>query len=56
MKKKYDTERGTHIIIIKRIIDAGTKMGTKIMAYKMQRKFCKEDVTIGVVAVAAQCA
>jgi hypothetical protein len=56
MKKKYGTDRGTRGIIIKRINDSATQLGTKILAYKLLRKFCKEEVLAGVVTVAYQCA
>jgi hypothetical protein len=56
MKKKYGTERGSCRIIIKRISDAVTRMATKIMACKLLRKCRKEEVSVGVVAAAAQCA
>jgi hypothetical protein len=55
MKKKYDTERGTHRIIIKRISDVATKMAAKSMACKMLRKFRKEEVSTRVVIVVVQC-
>jgi hypothetical protein len=53
MKNKYDTERGSHGIIIRHISDIATRMATKIMACKFLRKCCKEEVPVGVVAVAA---
>lgn len=56
MKKTYGTERSSRGIIIKRIGDTVTRMATKLMACKMLRKCCKEEVHDGVVAVAAQCA
>jgi hypothetical protein len=56
MKKKYGTNRGTRGIIIKRINDVATQLGAKILACKMLRKCCREEVPAGVVAVAAQCA
>jgi hypothetical protein len=56
MKKKYGTDRGTRGIIIKRINDVATQLGTKILACKLLRKFRREEVPAGVVAVAAQCA
>jgi hypothetical protein len=55
MKNKYGTERGSHKIIIRCITDATTRMATKIMACKLLRKFCKEEVLVRVVIVAAQC-
>jgi hypothetical protein len=55
MKKKYGTERGTRGIIIKQISDIATKMAAKIMACKLLKKCRKEEVSAGVVAVAAQC-
>jgi hypothetical protein len=54
MKKKYGTERGLCRIIIKCISDVETRMATKIMAYKLLRKF-HEEFAIGVIAVVAQC-
>jgi hypothetical protein len=56
MKKKYGTDRGTRGIIIKRINDATTQMGAKILACKLLRKCCREEVPAGVVVVVAQCA
>jgi hypothetical protein len=56
MKKKYGTDRGTRGIIIKRINDATTQLGTKILACKLLRKCRREEVPAGVVAVATQCA
>jgi hypothetical protein len=44
MKKKYGTERGLHGIIIKHISDTATRMATKIMACKLLRKCCKEEL------------
>jgi hypothetical protein len=55
MKNKCGTKRGIRRIIIKRISDATTKMGTKNMACKMLRKFRKEEVLVGVVIVVEQC-
>jgi hypothetical protein len=52
MKKKYDTNRGTWGIIIKRINDVATQMAAKILAYNMKINF-HEEVPVGVVAVAA---
>jgi hypothetical protein len=56
MKKTYGTERGSCGIIIKRINDATMRMATKLMACKMLRKCRKEEVPVGVVAAATQCA
>jgi hypothetical protein len=56
MNKTYRTERGSCIIIIKRISDAATKMATKLMVYKLIRKCLKEEVPAGVVAIVSQCA
>jgi hypothetical protein len=53
MKKKYGTERGTCEIIIKRISHSATRMAMKIMAHKLLRKCCKEEVLVGVVATTA---
>jgi hypothetical protein len=30
-------------------------LGTKILAYKLLRKFCKDEVLAGVIAITAQC-
>jgi hypothetical protein len=49
------TLKGGRRIIIKWISDIATKMGAKIMACKLLRKCRKEEVSAGVVAVAAQC-
>jgi hypothetical protein len=55
MKKNYGTNRGTRGIIIKRINDTATQLGIKILACKLLRKFCREEVPTGVVVVASQC-
>jgi hypothetical protein len=55
MKKNYGTDRGTRGIIIKQINDVATQMGEKILACKLLRKCRREEVPVGVVAVAAQC-
>jgi hypothetical protein len=56
MKKKYGTARGTRGIIIKRINNATTQLGAKILACKLLRKCRREEVPAGVIAVAVQCA
>jgi hypothetical protein len=56
MKKTYGTERGSRRIIIKHISDAAIRLATKLMACKLLRKCCKEEVLVGVVAATAQCA
>jgi hypothetical protein len=53
MNKKYGTDRGTRGFIIKRINDATTQLGTKILACKLLRKFRREEVPVGVVIIAA---
>jgi hypothetical protein len=55
MKKKYGTTRGMRGIMIKRINNTGTQLGTNILAYKLLRKFCKGEVLARVIVVAAQC-
>jgi hypothetical protein len=55
MKKKYGTDKGTRGIIIKRINDAATQMAAKILAYKLPRKCHREEVSAGVITVAAEC-
>ena len=55
MKKKYGTERGTRGIIIKRINDATTQLGAKVLTSKLLRKCRREEVPTGVVVVATQC-
>jgi hypothetical protein len=55
MKNKYGTYRGMRGIIIKRINDVATQMDAKILSCKLLRKFHREEVSTGVVAVAAQC-
>jgi hypothetical protein len=55
MKKKYGTARGTRDIIIKRINNATTQLGAKILACKLLRKYRREEVPAGVIAIAAQC-
>jgi hypothetical protein len=47
MKNKYDTDRGTRGIIIKRINDVATQMAAKILACKLLRKCRKEEVRLG---------
>jgi len=49
MNKKYVTEKGSYIIIIRRISDASKIMATKIMACKFLRTFRKEKVPAEVV-------
>jgi hypothetical protein len=56
MKKMYGTKRGSRRIIIKRISDAATRMATKIMVCKLLRKCHKDEVPVGFVATATQCA
>jgi hypothetical protein len=55
MKNKYGTARGTRGIIIKRIKNATTQLGTKILACKLMRKCRREEVPSRVVVVAAKC-
>jgi hypothetical protein len=55
MKKKYGTDRGTRGIIVKRINDVVTQLGENILAYKLLRKCCKDEVSTGVIALATQC-
>jgi hypothetical protein len=55
MKKKYDIDMGTRGIIIKRINDAATQLGVKLLACKLLRKSHREKVPAGVVAVVNQC-
>jgi len=52
MNKKYGTKRGSCGIIIKRLSDVVTRMAKNIMACKLLRKFCKEEVLVKVVATA----
>jgi hypothetical protein len=47
MKKKYGTNKGTRGIIIKRINDAATQLGTKILACKLLRKFAGRKSQLG---------
>jgi hypothetical protein len=56
MKKKYGIDRGTRGIIIKWINNVAMQLGTKIIACKLLRKFCKDEVPARVIAIAAQCA
>jgi hypothetical protein len=56
MKNTYGTERGSREIIIKRISDTTTRLGTKLMACKLLRKCWKEEFHVGVVATATHCA
>jgi hypothetical protein len=56
MKNKYATARGTRGIMIKRINNVATQLGAKILACKFLRKCCKDEVPVGFIAVAAQCA
>jgi phosphomannomutase len=55
MKKKYFTARGTRGIIIKRINNEMTQLSANILACKLLRKFRKDEVPVGVIAVATQC-
>jgi hypothetical protein len=54
MNKTYDIERGLCRIIIKRIIDATTRITKAIMDYKLLRKCRKEEFPVGVVVAATQ--
>ena len=56
MKKKYGIDRGTRGIIIKWINDTATQLGENILACKLLRKFRKDEVPVGVIIVATQCA
>jgi hypothetical protein len=50
------TPKGGHAeSLSRRISDIATRMATKIMACKFLRKCRKEEVSVGVVAAAAQC-
>jgi hypothetical protein len=53
MKNKYGTTRGMRGIMIKRINNASTQLGAKILACKFPRKCYKDEVPAGVIAVAA---
>jgi hypothetical protein len=53
MNKTYNTERGSRGILIKIINDTSTRMATNLMACKILRKFRKEEVHVGVFAVAS---
>jgi hypothetical protein len=53
IKNKYGISWGTRGIIIKRINNAATQLGMKILSCKLLRKCCREEVPVGVVAVAA---
>jgi hypothetical protein len=55
MKKKYGIDRGTRGIIIKRINNVVTQLGTKILACKLLRKFRKDEVPPGFIVVPSQC-
>jgi hypothetical protein len=55
MKKKYGITRGTRGIMIKQINNVATQLGATILACKLIRKFYKDEVPVGVIAVAAQC-
>jgi hypothetical protein len=55
MKKKYGTKKGMQGFIIKMINDVTTQMAAKILACKLLRKCCREEVLVGVIVVAAQC-
>ena len=56
MKKKYGTDRGTKAIIIKRINDATTQLGVKILACKILGKCLREEFPAGFIVVPVQCA
>jgi hypothetical protein len=53
MKKMYGTSRGTRGIIIKWINNVATQLGAKILAYKLLRKFRREEILAGFIAIAA---
>jgi hypothetical protein len=55
MKKTYGTEIRSHIIIIKHISDASTRLATKIMVCKLLRKCHKEEVPVRVIVAAVEC-
>jgi hypothetical protein len=55
MKNKYVTARVTRGIIIKWINNVTTQLGENILSCKLLRKFCKYEVPVGVITVAAQC-
>ena len=55
MKKKYGTDRGTRGIIIKWINNAVTQLSIKILACKLLRKCCKDEVLAGVIVIETQC-
>jgi len=42
MKKKYDIDMGTRGIIVKRINDAATQLGVKLLSCKLLRKSHRE--------------
>jgi hypothetical protein len=52
MKKKYGTDKGTRGIIIKWINNVVTKLDAKILACKLLRKCCKDEVPTGFIVVA----
>ena len=43
-------------VIIKCINNLATQLGANILSCKLLRKFCKDEVPVGVIVVAAQCA
>jgi hypothetical protein len=56
MKKKYGTDSRTRGIIIKWINNVALQLGTKILVCKLLRKFRKDEVSVRVIVVVAQCA
>jgi hypothetical protein len=56
MKKNHGTKRGSRGAIINRIIEPVIRLETKLMACKLLRKWCKEEVSSGVIVVVVQCA
>jgi hypothetical protein len=56
VKAQFGTSRGNRGIVLKDIRDNVTRFTNNIMAFKILRKCRKEEVSVGVIAVAAQCA
>ena len=53
MKKTYGTVKGSRGIVISRLNKHVTRLEMKRMAYKVLRKYCKEEAPVGVIPTIA---
>jgi hypothetical protein len=54
-KDKYDTNRGEHNLDVEIINDDIFRFSMQVLAYKLLRKFHKDQVPIGVIATVVKC-